>query len=127
MLYRRWLCKRTFSLLRRSMLRSKFLMLFAALTATGCMTEGQFLASRQTTAMEVAVSRGQSEMNCPGATGEMLSKEFTQAVQTPIVQAGIQRAIYDRRYGLRPTARLSGFLRDAGRQLHGACRRDAVS
>ena len=70
------------------MLRSKFLMLFAALTATGCMTEGQFLASRQPTAMEVAVSRGQSEMNCPSATGEMLSQEFTQAVQTPIVQAG---------------------------------------
>ena len=39
----------------------------------------------------------------------------------------IQRAIYGRRYGLRPTARLSGFLRDAGRQLHGACRRNAVS
>jgi hypothetical protein len=70
------------------MLRSKFLMLFAALTATGCMTEGQFLASRQPTAMEVAVSRGQSEMKCPSATGEMLSQEFTQAVQTPIVQAG---------------------------------------
>jgi hypothetical protein len=88
MLYRRWLCKRTLSLLGRPMLKAKFLMLFAAVTATGCMTEGQFLASRQTTAMEVAVSRGQSEMKCPGATGEMLSKEFTQAVQTPIVQAG---------------------------------------
>ncbi len=61
------------------MLKAKFLMLFAALTAAGCMTEGQFLASRQPTAMEVAVSRGQSEMNCPNATGEMLSQEFTQA------------------------------------------------
>jgi hypothetical protein len=64
------------------------LMLFAALTAAGCMTESQFLASRQPTAMQVAVSRGQSEMNCPKATGEMLSQEFTQAIQTPIVQAG---------------------------------------
>jgi hypothetical protein len=70
------------------MLKAKFLMFFAALMAAGCMTEGQFLASRQPTAMEVAVSRGQSEMNCPNATGEMLSQEFTQAVQTPIVQAG---------------------------------------
>jgi len=52
------------------------------------MTESQFLASRQPTAMQVAVSRGQSEMNCPSATGEMLSQEFTQAVQTPIGQAG---------------------------------------
>ena len=70
------------------MLKAKFFMLFASLAAAGCMTEGQFLASRQPTAMQVAVSRGQSEMNCPGATGEMLSQEFTQAIQAPIVQAG---------------------------------------
>jgi hypothetical protein len=76
------------SLLERPILKAKFLMLFVALTEAGCMTESQFLASRQPTAMQVAVSRGQSEMNCPSATGEMLSQEFTQAVQTPIVQAG---------------------------------------
>jgi hypothetical protein len=70
------------------MSKATFVMLFAAVTAAGCMTEGQFLASRQPTAMQVAVSRGQSEMNCPNATGEMLSQEFTQAVQTPIVQTG---------------------------------------
>jgi len=70
------------------MLKAKFVMLFVALTAAGCMTEGQFLASRQPTAMQVAVSRGQSEMKCPSATGEVLSQEFTQAVQAPIVQAG---------------------------------------
>ena len=69
-------------------MKAKILMLFAALTAAGCMTESQFLASRQPTAMEVAVSRGQSEMNCPSATGEMLSQEFTQNIQTPVVQAG---------------------------------------
>src|SRR4029077_12826446 len=70
------------------MLKAKFLMFFAALMAAGCMTQGQFLASRQPTAREVAVSRGQSEMNCPGATGEVLSQEFTQAVQSPIPQTG---------------------------------------
>ena len=80
--------KRTLSWLGRPMLKAKFLIPLAALTAAGCMTEGQFLASRQPTAMQVAVSRGQSEMNCPSATGEMLSQEFTQAVQTPIVQTG---------------------------------------
>ncbi len=69
-------------------MKAKFLMLFAALTAAGCMTESQFLGSRQSTAMQMAVSRGQSEMNCPGATGEVLSQEFTQDVQAPIVQAG---------------------------------------
>jgi hypothetical protein len=70
------------------MLKAKFLMFFVALAAAGCMTESQFLASRQPSAMQVAVSRGQSEMNCPSATGEMLSQEFTQAIQAPIVQAG---------------------------------------
>jgi hypothetical protein len=70
------------------MLKAKFWMLFAVLTATGCMTESQFLASRQPTAMEVAVSRGQSEMKCPSATGEMLDREFTQAIQAPVVEAG---------------------------------------
>ena len=39
----------------------------------------------------------------------------------------IQRTIYHRRYGLRPTARLSGLLRDETRRLHAARRRDAVS
>jgi hypothetical protein len=39
----------------------------------------------------------------------------------------VQRAIYDRRCGLRPTARLSSFLRDAGRQLHGTGRSDELS
>ena len=70
------------------MLKAKFLMLFVAIAAAGCLTEGQFLASRQPTAMQVAVSRGQSAMNCPSATGELLSQEFTQAIQTPIPQAG---------------------------------------
>jgi hypothetical protein len=70
------------------MLKAKFSMLFAVLMAVGCMTESQFLGSRQPTAMQVAVSRGQSAMSCPSASGEMLSQEFTQAVPTPIVQAG---------------------------------------
>jgi hypothetical protein len=87
MLYLRWRWKPAL-LFGRPMLKAKFLMLFAALTAAGCMTESQFLGSRQPTAMEVAVTRGQSEMNCPSATGELLSQEFTQAVQTPIPQAG---------------------------------------
>lgn len=80
--------KRALLLLRRYLLKAKPFVLFASLATAGCMTESQFLASRQPTAMQVAVSRGQSEMNCPSATGEMLSQEFTQAIQAPIVQAG---------------------------------------
>ena len=76
------------------MLKAKFLMLFAALMAAGCMTEGQFLASRQPTAIQAAVTRGQFEMNCPNATGEVLSQEVTQpALQGPIVQ-GESRGLF---------------------------------
>ena len=62
-------------------------MLLAPLMTAGCMTEGQFLASRQPTAMQVAVSRGQFEMNCTSATGEVLSQELTQPpIQGPLVE-----------------------------------------
>ena len=60
------------------------LMLITLLVSTGCATNAQFLAAQQPTAMQVAVSRGQFEMNCPSATGEVLSKEVTQpAIQGP--------------------------------------------
>jgi hypothetical protein len=70
------------------------LALIASLAVAGCMTEGQFLASRQPTAIQSAVSRGQFEMNCPNATGEVLSQEVTQpALQGPIVQ-GEERGLF---------------------------------
>jgi hypothetical protein len=70
------------------------LMLIAALVAAGCMTETQFLASRQPTAIQSAVNRGQFEMNCPSATGQVLSQEVTQpALQGPIVQ-GEERGLF---------------------------------
>ena len=70
------------------------LWLLAALTVAGCMTEGQFLASRQPTAIQVAESRGQFEMNCPSAKGEVLSQELTQPpIQGPLVQ-GESRGLF---------------------------------
>ena len=56
------------------------LLLFAALGAAGCMSQAQYLASKQPTAIQSAVSRGQFEMNCPSATGQVLSQEVTQPV-----------------------------------------------
>ena len=68
--------------------------LLAALAAAGCMTEAQFLASRQPTAIQTAVSRGQFELNCPSATGEVLSQELTQPpIQGPLVQ-GESRGLF---------------------------------
>ena len=66
----------------------------ASLAVAGCMTEGQFLASRQPTAIQTALSRGQFEMNCPAATGEVLSQELTQPpIQGPLIQ-GESRGLF---------------------------------
>ena len=64
----------------------------AALIAAGCASQAQFLDSRQGMAMQTAVSRGQFEMNCPSATGVILSREVIQpAIQAPAL-GGLQRA-----------------------------------
>ena len=65
-----------------------------AAVAGGCMTQSKFLASRQTIAMQTAVNRGQFEMNCPQASGTIISQEMVQpALQGPWV-GGLQRAEY---------------------------------
>ncbi len=64
------------------------------LGVAGCMSQEQFLASKQPTAIQAAVSRAQFEMNCPSANGQVLSKEVTQpALQGPIVQ-GEERGLF---------------------------------
>jgi hypothetical protein len=68
--------------------------LIGALMAAGCMSQAQYLASKQPTAIQAAVSRGQFEMNCPSAAGQVLSQEITQpALQGPIVQ-GEERGLF---------------------------------
>ena len=70
------------------------LLLFTALGAAGCMSQAQYLASKQPTAIQSAVSRGQFEMNCPNATGQVLSQEVTQpAIQGPYLQ-GEERGLF---------------------------------
>ena len=65
-----------------------------AAVAGGCMTQSKFLASNQATAMQTAVNRGQFEMNCPQASGTIISQEMVQpALQGPWV-GGLQRAEY---------------------------------
>ena len=66
--------------------------IIAALIATGCASQAQFLENKQGMAMQTAVTRGQFEMNCPAATGTVLSKEVVQpALQGPMI-GGFQRA-----------------------------------
>jgi hypothetical protein len=68
--------------------------LIAALTVAGCMSQAQYLTSKQPTAIQAATTRGQFEMNCPSATGEVLSQEVTQPVlQGPMMQ-GEERGLF---------------------------------
>jgi hypothetical protein len=68
--------------------------LIAALAAAGCMSQAQYLASKQPTAIQAATTRGQFELNCPSATGEVLSQEVTQPVlQGPMMQ-GEERGLF---------------------------------
>ena len=68
--------------------------LIAALAVAGCTSQAQFLASKQPTAIQAAVTRGQFEMNCPNATGQVLSQEVTQpAIQGPYLQ-GEERGLF---------------------------------
>ena len=70
-----------------------------ALVGAGCVTQQQFLDQSQPMAIQTAVERGKFEMNCPTATGIVISREVVQ----PALQAtgpfmggvqGIQRAEY---------------------------------
>jgi hypothetical protein len=68
--------------------------LIGTVAAAGCMSQGQFLTSKQPTAIQAALTRGRFELNCPSATGEVLSQEVTQpAIQGPMVE-GEQRGLF---------------------------------
>jgi hypothetical protein len=71
-----------------------FLMGVGSLTVSGCASQSQFLASKQGMAIQTAVSRGQFDLNCPTATGGVISREVVQpALVGPWVQP-IPRAEY---------------------------------
>ena len=62
--------------------------------APGCATQQQMLQQRQPEAMQTALTRGRFDLNCPTATGTVLSQDFIQpAIQGPWV-SGLQRVEY---------------------------------
>jgi hypothetical protein len=66
----------------------------AGLAGAGCASQSRFLDGMQGMAMQTAATRGQFELNCPSATGTILSREVVQpALQGPWV-GGFQRAAY---------------------------------
>ena len=92
---------------RRRRLGGVAVLFLAVLIVAGCVTPAQFLDSKQGMAVQTAVTRGQFEMSCPTATGEVLSREIVQPpIQGPWV-GGVQRAEYtvgvsgcDKQHGL---------------------------
>ena len=60
----------------------------------GCATQQQMLASGEASAMQTALARGRFDLNCPSATGVVLSSDFIEpAIQGPWVN-GLQRLEY---------------------------------
>src|SRR5215471_3168414 len=60
----------------------------------GCATQQQQLAAKQPVAINAALQRGRFDLNCPTATGTVLSQDFIQpAIQGPWV-SGLQRVEY---------------------------------
>jgi len=55
----------------------------AALLAAACASGPPFIDVKQPDAVQVAARRGQFEMNCPAATGQVLSREMVQPAAGP--------------------------------------------
>jgi len=65
-----------------------------AVTAAGCVTQQQAVVQKQDGAVQTALQRGRFDLNCPEATGTVLSSDYIQpAVQGPWVQ-GLTRIEY---------------------------------
>ena len=75
-------------------IRTMLLSIFAALTALGCQTTAQIMDSLQPQAVSVATRRGQFEMNCPAASGQLISREEVQPVIMNPRFGGVVRAEY---------------------------------
>ena len=75
--------------------RWTFLAFYAVVAITaGCATQNQMLNQNKGAAVQAALSRAQFEMNCPTATGSVLSQDMIQpAIQGPWV-GGLQRTEY---------------------------------
>ena len=64
--------------------------LLASLAIAGCQSTAEVLSADQQTAMQTALRRGQFEMNCPQATGTVLSSNLLQ----PVAWRGLERSEY---------------------------------
>ena len=75
-------------------LDTKLLVIGAGLIAGGCASGPPFIDQMQPEAVSMAVRRGQFEMNCAAATGEVISRETLQPVVQTFRYTGVTRAEY---------------------------------
>ncbi len=57
----------------------------------GCQSEGQQMDAQQQQAVDTALQRVKFDMNCPSATGQVLSRQMIQPVS---FRFGVERAEY---------------------------------
>ena len=67
---------------------------FLLCAVAACQSPTQTLNDEQTAAVQTALARGKFELNCPTATGEVLSRNLINPVVNGPVMAGVQRAEY---------------------------------
>jgi hypothetical protein len=68
--------------------------LVGLLALVGCQTEQQYLAGSQAAAVQTAVTRARFELDCPAATGTVLSSEVVQPAFVGPRMMGVPRAEY---------------------------------
>lgn len=66
----------------------------AVIVLAGCQNDAQMLASQKTQAVQTAVARGKFELDCPTATGEVLSQETVQPPVRGPLMIGAERVQY---------------------------------
>ena len=68
----------------------------AGVLLAGCASQSDFLDSKQSLAVDTAMSRAKFEMNCPAAQGSVLSRQYIQAPMAGprMVEVGTNRAEY---------------------------------
>jgi nitrous oxide reductase accessory protein NosL len=66
----------------------------AALLVAGCQSSQDFLKQMEPKAIQTAVDRGRFEMNCPAATGTVLSSTILQPAVQAVRFSGPERAEY---------------------------------
>ena len=68
--------------------------LLLVLVVAGCASDQELLANQQPMAIQTALTRGKFEMNCPTATGTVLSQETVQPVVRGPMVGGMERVQY---------------------------------